>query len=250
MTEFTNEITKLRVESEYYEENKRKLFDIATSYKKQVLHYDDIVTAQRILTTLSDKHFKEVIAYISDVVNRALGAMYPDDSYRFSIIRKLYQGKSVHLNVLIEEFFYPTDSYDELDIKHSIGNGMAQVISYLFFLCMYQVSNARPIILIDEILTGFHEVALEYIIEITKVFAEEGFQFIAVEYAFEDIGTPVLVVKDAKRGTSQAETTTWEEVHAYFKTVASNGGTQLMEDEAFENYVDKKREEQEYELDS
>lgn len=225
MENFKQKVSELRAETEYYEKNKKILMDLAKEYQEGTVRYETIVTSQRLLTTLSDKHFNDVLKFISGIINKALLAMYPDDQYRFDIARSLYNGKSVHLNATIEEFIHATNSFELLDIKRNIGNGQAQVISYLFTLCMYKVSNSRPIILIDEILTGFTEIALEYIIQITKVFANEGFQFISVEYSFENFGTPILVKK--RHGSTVIETSNWEEVADYFNKVMSNGGTQL-----------------------
>lgn len=233
MSELSSRIMQLEVKADMYDKDKQALFDIARVYDENLITYQKLVETQRVLNTISDKQFNDVLSFISSIINKALLAMYPEDRYRFELVSTLFSGKHPHINAVIQEFVNHTGTYEQLSIKRGIGNGQAQVISYLFLLSMYKVSNLRPIILIDEVLTGFHKQALEYVIKITEVFAKEGFQFIGVEYSFENFGDVKLVRKNASEGYSTIEDVTWEELHSYFSDVEENDG--LQEKIEFEN---------------
>ena len=47
----------------------------------------------------------------------------------------------------------------------------------------------------DELLNGLHPVAKNIVMDIVKIFAEEGFQFAFVEYGVDNVGKIYLVEK-------------------------------------------------------
>ncbi|MBR4315034.1 MAG: hypothetical protein IKP66_09015, partial [Lachnospiraceae bacterium] len=49
--------------------------------------------------------------------------------------------------------------------------------------------------LMDEILSGLHPEAKRIVMDIVKIFADEGFQFVMVEYGTDDVGKLYLVEK-------------------------------------------------------
>ena len=50
----------------------------------------------------------------------------------------------------------------------------------------------------DELLSGLHPEAKRVVTDIIKIFAEEGFQFVMVEYGVDDLGKIYLVEKPDK----------------------------------------------------
>lgn len=228
MSKYNNKIIALETELAIYERNLQNLITSSKEYRDKVKEFQTLTEAQRLLTMLSDKHFNEVIDYISMIINQALTTMFPDDKYKFEIVRKLYRNKAIQLEVKLSEFVDITGEYETINHKMNIGNGMAQLISFLFLLCIYKVTGTRPIIILDEVLNGFHSIALEYVKQIIDVFAKDsGFQFFIIEYSFEDFGQPYLVRKDMNKGFSDVFASDWEAVNEFFELVRENGGSQF-----------------------
>lgn len=155
-------------------------------------HYDDLVSASKLISAIADKNSIETLDYITGVINKTLGELFKSDTRRIYLKKHMHAGKYAHLKV------YLTDAEGtQYDLMLQAGTGLRQVISFLFCLCLIQISGGRKIFIQDELLGGTHGAAKEVLKHIIKIFAKE-FQFIMVEYGFDDIGNIYSVEKVGK----------------------------------------------------
>ena len=77
---------------------------------------------------------------------------------------------------------------DELDLDLQEGDGIKQIISVMYVICLIEIRKGRRLLILDERLNGLHARAKQVLAEIIKIFAEGGFQFIFVEYSLNSIG--------------------------------------------------------------
>lgn len=199
MSEFSASIQSLKYKAESREELKSIISELEESYRNKYSMYETMLQAQRILATVSDQNTKRVLGYIQGVVNKSLRTMYPNGSYNIRIEKKLYNNQIPHINVTLTEVKDNGDT-QQLDFNLQSGDGMAQIVSFLFSLCLMKIREVRPLVGLDEVLKGFHKDALPYIRTIIEIFARGGFQFIMVEYDFNDFGKEYEVKKE--RGVS------------------------------------------------
>jgi len=80
-------------------------------------------------------------------------------------------------------------------MKHQSGNGLQQIIAFIYRLCLIEVRGLRKIVFMDENLSGVHSVAMEDMKTIIELFRDGGFQFFIIEYRIpEQFGKVVEVV--------------------------------------------------------
>ena len=60
---------------------------------------------------------------------------------------------------------------------------------------MIEIRKGRKILLADELLSGVHAEAKRIIMDIVRMFADEDFQFVFVEYGVNDVGKIYIVEK-------------------------------------------------------
>lgn len=150
--------------------------------------YVVMLEAQQLLVTVNDDNTRVVLDYVTGIINKTLAELFPHDSRRVFLEKKMYQDKYAHIIVRL------TGTHGRSrDLKLQTGNGLGQVISWLFVVCMVEVRKGRKLILMDELLHGLHPRAKRIIAEIMKLFVEEGYQFVMVEYGMDDIGKVYLV---------------------------------------------------------
>jgi predicted ATPase len=134
--------------------------------------------------------------YITSVINRALTELFPNDTRRIYLEKTLYHNQHPHVNVVLE-----TSDGKQRDLATQSGNGLRQVISFLFVLSLIEIRKGRRLLIMDEVLNGLHPEAKKIIKRIMEIFSEEGFQFIMVEYGMDDIGRLYLVEKPDTKAT-------------------------------------------------
>ncbi|MEC2463557.1 ATP-binding protein [Bacillus cereus] len=199
MSQFSNEIANLRYKAQNRMELEAKIEQLREEYVKMYKKYETMLRAQQVLATLSDSNSKRVLGYIQGIINKALRTMFPNETYNIIVEKKLHSNTNTHINITLTEVT-PSGEHLPLDFSLQSGDGMSQVVSFLFTLCLMKIREARPIIILDEVLKGFHPDALPIVRNIIEIFAKGGFQFVLVEYDFHELGKEYLVTK--KNGIS------------------------------------------------
>lgn len=162
------------------EEKVEKLSTVLNKYRQD---YIDMVDAQRLLATISDENTEATLRFITGVVNKALAEIFPSDTRKITLKKRLFAGTKPHIVVEL------TNGKGEvLDLSLQSGTGLNQVVSGLFLICLVEVRKGRRLVIFDEKFSGLHKEAKAILSEIIKIFAEGGFQFIFVEYGMNNIG--------------------------------------------------------------
>lgn len=161
-------------------EQVRKLDDRLVSQQTQ---YVDLLEAQRILSAVSDENTTKTLDYISSMVNKVLLELFPEDPYYIKMTPKLYAGTKPHLIVEL----YDANSH-LLDVSTQSGDGIKQVVSFMYVICLIEIRKGRRLLILDERLNGLHKRAKNCLSKIIEIFTKGGFQFIFVEYSLNDIG--------------------------------------------------------------
>lgn len=175
---------------------KRRLEEVLKAKRAKIAElevvYNNFVGASKVISAVADKTSMETLDYITGVINKTLGELFKSDTRRIYLQKKMHSGKYAHLNVILTDEDARTYS-----LKVQSGTGLRQVISFLFALCLLQISGGRKLFVQDEILGGTHGAAKDVLSKIIKLFSKE-FQFIMVEYGFDDIGKIYNVEKVGK----------------------------------------------------
>lgn len=190
MSQFTTNIALLRQERENALSVKNKVDALIERLDKMNEQYAVMLEAQQLLASVSDENTTAVLDYITGIINKTLGELFPFDDRRIFLEKTMYQGQHAHINVKL------TGSNGQVrDLQLQSGTGLRQVISFLFLLCVIEIRKGRRIILMDELLNGLHPSAKRIVFDIVQIFAEDGFQFIFVEYGVDTVGRIYLVEK-------------------------------------------------------
>lgn len=158
--------------------------------------YCVMVEAQQLLATVSDNNTTAVLDYITGIVNKALSEIFPHDSRRIFLEKKMHNNQYAHINIKLSGTGGKTR-----DLTLQSGTGLRQVISFLFVLSTIEIRKGRRFMVMDEILSGLHPEAKRIVMDIMQIFAEEGFQFMMVEYGVNNVGRIYIVEKPDKIST-------------------------------------------------
>lgn len=160
--------------------------------KTQEQEYEDLVAASKLISAVADKQSLDTLDYITSVINKTLGELFKSDTRRIFLKKQMHAGRYAHLKVLLTD----ADGV-EYDMMLQSGTGLRQVISFLFCICLIQISGGRKLFIQDELLGGTHGAAKEVLKQIIKIFAQD-FQFVMIEYGFDDLGKIYSVEKPNK----------------------------------------------------
>lgn len=179
-----------RAEYERLEQVRQKVAEMTSRLTELNQQYAVMLEAQQLLAAVNDENTQIVLDYITGVINRALGEMFPYDSRRIYLTRSLYRGQYSHITVEMV-----TGEGKKRNLELQSGTGLRQVVSFLFVVALIEVRKGRRLLLMDELLSGMHKASKRIVADIIRIFAEEGFQFIMIEYGMDDLGKLYLVEK-------------------------------------------------------
>lgn len=178
------------------ESNKKKIKELLEYNVKNKKEVNILTDVQRVLSTISDDNLSKTLDYVTDIINKALGEIFKGDTRRVKLNKELYAGKHSHINLELI-----TGDGHIRDISLQAGTGLRQTISFLYTLAMIEIQGGRKLLVMDELLSGVHPKAKEVLLDLMKIFAEGGFQFVMVEYGVNDFGKMYLV--EHKTGNSE-----------------------------------------------
>lgn len=158
--------------------------------------YVVMLEAQQLLATVSDSNTNAVLDYIRDIINKTLGELFPHDSRRIYLEKKMHNNQYAHIVIQLTG-----TNGRKRDLAIQSGTGLRQVISFLFVLSLIEIRKGRRILLMDEVLSGLHPEAKRIVLDIVQIFADEGFQFAIVEYGVNDVGKIYIVEKPGEVAT-------------------------------------------------
>jgi hypothetical protein len=190
MSQFTNEIVIIEQNYKQAQDIKANIDVLTTKLNDMNIQYVNMIEAQQLLTTVSDSNTTAVLDYITGIINKTLGELFPHDSRRIYLEKSMYQGQHAHINIKLTGTNGKTR-----DLTLQSGTGLRQVISFLFVLSLIEIRKGRRLLIADELLSGLHPEAKRIVTDIISIFAEEGFQFAFVEYGVNNLGKVYLVEK-------------------------------------------------------
>lgn len=190
MSQFTNEIVIIEQNYKQAQDIKANIDVLTTKLNDMNIQYVNMIEAQQLLTTVSDSNTTAVLDYITGIINKTLGELFPHDSRRIYLEKSMYQGQHAHINIKLTGTNGKTR-----DLTLQSGTGLRQVISFLFVLSLIEIRKGRRLLIADELLSGLHPEAKRIVTDIISIFADEGFQFAFVEYGVNDLGKVYLVEK-------------------------------------------------------
>lgn len=141
--------------------------------------------ALQILSTVSDEDVQRILDYISDTINQTLAVIFRVDPMRIRLEKDLYNQEYPHINVTIED-----ERGRVRDLKTNQGDGIKQIVSVLFLLCVIEVTGKRRFVILDEVMRGIDKEAVKVMQMILQMFSEagegeQGMQMMMINHNFE-----------------------------------------------------------------
>lgn len=184
-----------KVKSDY--ESKERVIQQRLEYANQmndlVERLDVLEGANKLLNAVSDKTLGSMLDTVTRAVNSVLGKMFENsgDTYEIRLVKELYAGRIAHMKLELLQNGNPRD------LGLQSGDGVKQVISFLFITLLISVSGGRRLLIMDEIMNGLSPEAAEgAVASIFRMFTEEGFQFIMVDQGRYNPGSSIDAVTE------------------------------------------------------
>lgn len=161
----------------------KRVQDLTSQLAKVQAQYVHMLEAQKVLSAVSDENTTKTLDFVTGMVNKVLTEVFPEEPYYIKMQQKIYAGSKPHL--LMELY----DSQGHLlDVSTQSGDGVKQVICFMFSICLIELRKGRRLLIMDERLNGLHKSAKSCMSSLIQLFVKGGFQFIFVEYSLNDIG--------------------------------------------------------------
>ena len=156
----------------------------------------DLIEAGEYLGVVANDTTSKILNFITGVINSSLSKLFPHDIRRIFLEKTLYRDQYPHISIVLE-----TAEGIRRNLSLQSGTGLKQIISFLFILSLIEVRKGRRLLVMDELLSGLHLKAKRVIVDVIKIFAASGFQFVMVEYGINDLGNVYLVEKKGSIAT-------------------------------------------------
>ena len=140
------------------------------------IKFDEYLRASTLVGTVSDTTIKNTLKVITNIINKALSVIFPDDPRRIEVRQELYRG--VHPHFVVD--LYAGVNGKKRSFKQS-GTGLGQIISALFTIALIDARKGRQLLIIDEVFNGLHPEAMNLIRDVFKS-VQDRYQIIMVEY--------------------------------------------------------------------
>lgn len=182
--QFGNLLTLIESDSAKRAEYTQDLAELKIEYNQLLTETQLYEEAGRVLSAVSDEQLKLLLDELETFINSALAQIFPPEDFKYIKIDKtLYKQATPQLRITLQNA-----SGIERDINEQEGTGVSQIISVLFSLLVVAMRKDRPLILLDECLSGLHNRSKQIMTELLKKFAQQGFQFMIVEYGIDNTG--------------------------------------------------------------
>lgn len=196
MSVYAQDIMQLRTQFTQAEKLKAQIDSYIENLSKLNSQYATFLEAQQLLAVVSDNNTTAVLDYITGIINKALAELFPYDTRRVFLEKKMFNGQHAHIVVKLVN-----SEGRKRDLVLQSGTGLRQVVSFLFVISLIEIRKGRRILLMDELLSGLHSHAKAIILDIISIFAEEGFQFVMVEYEVNNFGKIYIAEKPERTST-------------------------------------------------
>lgn len=197
MEELSNVAYAIRRENDQLDDLHKSMEEFQKLDDELNTEYKNSIEAQQLLGTVADENANRILDYTTGIINKTLSEVFPNNPDRISLERKIHGEKHPHINLKIKN-----PDGKERDIALGKGTGLQQIVSFLYRICLLEVTGGRKLIIQDELLSGIHPEVSKIIEDVMMIFAEGGFQFLVVDYNLSTIfGKTYQVDPDVGDGT-------------------------------------------------
>lgn len=139
--------------------------------------------ATEVFKTIADDRNEEAKAALEDVLSWALGNIELEQRYEAYIEEMESKRSGKEMTIVLRDL----DTGRERKLKNQTGTAISQIVSFLMNMIAIKFSGASRILVIDEVLSGLHDVGTvrmfgEIMVALAK---NEDFQIILVEHERE-----------------------------------------------------------------
>ena len=124
-TYYSGAIYSLKRQMEERKRLENELSQLSEQLAEAQQYYVDLLDAQKLLSIVSDDNTKTVLDYITTIINKTLSEIFPNDTRRVYLQKKLYANRP-HINLELVN-----GDNTVLDTQFQAGTGLCQVISVL-----------------------------------------------------------------------------------------------------------------------
>lgn len=158
------------------EDLRSRIEKIEEELQAKSVKFDEYLRASTLVGTVSDTTIKNTLNVITNIINKALSVIFPDDPRRIEVRQELYRG--VHPHFVVDLFTGVNQK--KRSFKQS-GTGLGQIISALFTIALIDARKGRQLLIIDEVFNGLHPEAMNLIRDVFKS-VQDRYQIVMVEY--------------------------------------------------------------------